>query len=200
MSQKSQIPESSPQSIRSGQLNNVQQGIQILTKSLLVTSVVSQYGSPSESNAAVIDEFKLKDLPYLYSALEPFISEKTLRFHHLKHHAKYISTTNSLVKGTEYEGLDLEKVLKKAYVAKNQGLFNNAAQSYNHEFYWNSMKPPSDVPSTPSSKLLQAIDKSFGSLDDFKKQVTICTVYYLYCFLHFNSYYYSLNFCARIIV
>jgi len=178
-SQKPNEPISaSPQSLRSGILNNLQKGIQILSKGVVATSLISQYGSSSSVDAAVINEFNLKDLPYAYNALEPFISEKTLRVHHDKHHAKYVSTTNSLVKGTEYEGLSLEKVLKKAYASKNQGLFNNAAQSYNHEFYWNSMRSPNETPTQPSPKLLQAIDKSFGSLDEFKKQVLL--VYFIY--------------------
>jgi Fe-Mn family superoxide dismutase len=77
----------------------------------------------------------LKDLPYEYTALAPAIGEQTLRIHHGKHHAKYVATTNEMIKGTDMEGDDVVTILKKAF-NNNQGLFNNAAQSYNHEFYW----------------------------------------------------------------
>jgi Fe-Mn family superoxide dismutase len=69
--------------------------------------------------------------------LEPHISEKTLRFHHDKHHAKYVATANDMIKGTDMEGDDVVTVLRKAFNSKNQGLFNNAAQAFNHDFYWN---------------------------------------------------------------
>ena len=77
----------------------------------------------------------LADLPYAYNALEPMIGERTLKIHHDKHHAKYVATTNDLIKGTDMEGQDVVTILRKAY-NKNQPLFNNAAQSFNHEFYW----------------------------------------------------------------
>lgn len=78
----------------------------------------------------------LPDLPYAYTALEPHISERTLRIHHDKHHAKYVATTNDMIKGTDMEENDVVTVLRKAFTT-NQVLFNNAAQSFNHEFYWN---------------------------------------------------------------
>ena len=77
----------------------------------------------------------LPDLPFSYNALEPHISEKTLRFHHDKHHAKYVATANDMIKGTDMEGDDIVTILRKAF-NNNQGLFNNAAQSFNHDFYW----------------------------------------------------------------
>ena len=69
--------------------------------------------------------------------MEPHISEKTLKIHHDKHHAKYVATTNDLIKGTNMENEDVVTILKSAFKDNNQGLFNNAAQSFNHEFYWN---------------------------------------------------------------
>ncbi len=78
----------------------------------------------------------LPDLPYPYNALEPHISARTLHFHHDKHHAKYVATTKDLIKGTDLEDEDVVTILRRAY-KKDQVLFNNAAQSFNHEFYWN---------------------------------------------------------------
>ena len=101
-------------------------------------------GAAGAAEAAGVDAAKrgvfLADLPYDYKALEPYIGEKTLRIHHGKHHAKYVATTNALVKGTEMENDDVVSVLRKAN-GKNQALFNNAAQCYNHAFYWENMKP-----------------------------------------------------------
>jgi Fe-Mn family superoxide dismutase len=96
-----------------------------------------------------------------------------LFYHHDKHHAKYISTTNALIKGTEYEHLkDLESIMIKSHDS-NKALFNNAAQSWNHDFYWKCMRPNKADTNAPSGKLLKAIEDSFGSLDEFKKQVCI---------------------------
>lgn len=111
----------------------------------------------------------LADLPYDYKALEPSIGEQTLRIHHGKHHAKYVATTNELIKGTELEGDDVVTILRKAHNT-NQGLFNNAAQSFNHEFYWQSMKPGGG--GKPTGKLAELIDRDFGSYDNFRKEFT----------------------------
>ena len=83
----------------------------------------------------------LPPLPYSYTALEPEISKTTLEIHHDKHHAKYVNVANQMIEGTEMEGDDSEALLMKAHKAGNQGLFNNAAQSWNHAFYWDCMKP-----------------------------------------------------------
>mmetsp|Transcript_19834 Transcript_19834/g.40754 ORF Transcript_19834/g.40754 Transcript_19834/m.40754 type:complete len:236 (+) Transcript_19834:15-722(+) len=113
----------------------------------------------------------LPPLPYEYTALEPFIGKQTLEIHHDKHHAKYVSVTNEMIAGTEMEGDDVVTIFKKADAAKNQGLFNNAAQSYNHAFYWECMKKGGG--GAPTGALAAAIEKDFGSLDEFKKQFTV---------------------------
>lgn len=109
----------------------------------------------------------LPDLPYTYKSLEPHISESTLKVHHDKHHAKYISTTNSLIEGTDLAEKDLVSIIRST---KDAALFNNAAQSWNHAFYWKCMKPGGG--GLPTGKLLAKINADFGSFDDFKKQVS----------------------------
>lgn len=109
----------------------------------------------------------LPDLPYGYTDLEPSVSKSTLEFHHDKHHAKYVTVTNEMIAGTEMEGDDVVDIMKKAY-GSNQGLFNNAAQSFNHAFYWQCMKK--DGGGLPTGKLAEMIDASFGSFDEFKKE------------------------------
>ena len=84
--------------------------------------------------------FELPPLPYPYDALQPYMSKETLEFHHDKHHQAYVTTGNNLMKGTEFEGKSVEDVVKGAY-GKNQPLFNNAGQHYNHIHFWKWMKP-----------------------------------------------------------
>lgn len=112
---------------------------------------------------------ELPALPYDYTALEPHLGEQTLRIHHDKHHAKYVTTTNAMVAGTELEGKDVITVLRNSY-GKNQALFNNAAQSYNHAFYWDCMKPNGG--GKPTGKLAALIDKQFGSYEKFREEFT----------------------------
>jgi Fe-Mn family superoxide dismutase len=107
---------------------------------------------------------QLPDLPYAENALEPHISAETLRFHYGKHHATYVTNLNKLLAGTEMEGLSLEEVIGKS----KGGLFNNAAQTFNHTFYWNCLTPSG--PGGPSGPLASAIDQAFGSLDGFKEK------------------------------
>ncbi|MBD3240593.1 MAG: superoxide dismutase [Fe], partial [Chitinivibrionales bacterium] len=105
--------------------------------------------------------FPLPPLPYEQNALEPSISGNTLSFHHGKHHNKYVSTTNQLVQGTQFEQQTLQDIIKAtAGSSEHQKLFNNAAQSWNHWFYWNSMTPGGG--GRPSGSIAQAIDSSFG--------------------------------------
>jgi len=113
----------------------------------------------------------LPKLPYEYTALEPLIGKQTLEIHHDKHHAKYVSVTNEMIAGTEMEKDDVVTIFKKALEAKNQPLFNNAAQSWNHAFYWECMKAKGG--GAPAGKLADAITKDFGSLDEFKKQFAV---------------------------
>lgn len=85
----------------------------------------------------------LADLPYAYDSLDPYMSAETLKFHHDKHHNAYVVKANELIVGTEFENLSVEEIMVKSFSA-NPGLFNQAAQSFNHEMFWNSMKPPSE--------------------------------------------------------
>jgi Fe-Mn family superoxide dismutase len=107
---------------------------------------------------------QLPDLPYAENALEPHISAETLRFHHGKHHAAYVANLNKLIAGTDLEPLGLEEVIRKA----EGGVFNNAAQIFNHTFYWSCPTP--NGAGKPSGALAAAIDREFGSFDAFKEK------------------------------
>ena len=109
-------------------------------------------------------EHKLPELPYAMNALEPHISRETLEYHYGKHHRTYITNLNNLIKGTEFENTPLEGIIVKA----SGGLFNNAAQVWNHTFYWHCLSPSGG--GEPSGALGVAIKKTFGSVDEFKKQ------------------------------
>ena len=112
--------------------------------------------------------FTLPDLPYAQDALAPHISAETLSFHHGKHHKAYVDKANDAVKGTDLESLSLEELIKKSWADKNMGVFNNAAQIWNHTFYWHSMKPNGG--GKPTGAIADAIDKSFGSYDKFAEE------------------------------
>ena len=109
-------------------------------------------------------EHTLPPLPYALDALAPHISRETLEFHYGKHHQAYATNLNNLIKGTEFENLDLEAIVKKAPAG---GVYNNSAQVWNHTFFWNSMKPNGG--GEPSGALADAIKAKWGSFDDFKK-------------------------------
>jgi len=110
---------------------------------------------------------ELPALPYAKNALEPYISAETLDFHHGKHHQAYVTNLNNLIPGTEYENLSLEEIVKKAPAG---GVFNNAAQVWNHTFYWNCMAP--NAGGEPKGALADAINKTFGSFAAFKEKFT----------------------------
>ena len=110
-------------------------------------------------------EHKLPELPYARNGLEPHISAETLDYHYGKHHQAYVTNLNNLIKGTEFENLSLEDIVKKAPAG---GIFNNAAQVWNHTFYWKSMRPKGG--GSPSGKLKEMIERDFGGLDGFKKE------------------------------
>ena len=107
---------------------------------------------------------ELPALPYDKNALEPTISQETLEYHYGKHHQTYVTNLNNLVPGTEFENASLEEIVMKA----SGGIFNNAAQVWNHSFYWNCLSPNGG--GAPSGGLAAAIDSAFGSFDDFKSK------------------------------
>ena len=108
---------------------------------------------------------ELPSLPYADDALDPHISERTISFHYGKHHAAYVNNLNGLIEGTDLAEASLEDIIRSAGPG---GLFNNAAQVWNHTFYWNSMSPSGG--GDPSGDLATAIEASFGSVDAFKEQ------------------------------
>ncbi len=108
----------------------------------------------------------LPPLPYAMDALAPHISKETFEFHYAKHHQAYVTNLNNLVKDTEFAEAKLEDIVKKS----SGGVFNNAAQVWNHTFFWNSMKPGGG--GKPSGALAAAIDKKWGSFDAFKDAFT----------------------------
>ena len=109
-------------------------------------------------------KFSLPELPYAHNALAPIISEQTISFHYGKHHQTYVNNLNGLVEGSEFENSDLETIVKKS----EGPMFNNAAQIWNHTFYFLSLTPNSST--KPTEKLLTAIDSGWGSLDNFKAE------------------------------
>ncbi|AYY80447.1 MULTISPECIES: superoxide dismutase [Fe] [Proteus] len=108
--------------------------------------------------------FELPKLPYALDALEPHISKETLEYHYGKHHQTYVTNLNNLVKGTDLENKSLEEIIKST----DGGIFNNAAQVWNHTFYWNCLAP--NAGGAPTGKIADAINKAFGSFEEFKKQ------------------------------
>lgn len=111
-------------------------------------------------------EHTLPKLPYAHDALAPHISKETIEFHYGKHHQTYVTNLNNLIKGTEFENATLEDIVKKS----SGGIFNNAAQIWNHTFYWNSLSPNGG--GEPTGALKDAIIKKWGSFDEFKKAFT----------------------------
>ena len=111
-------------------------------------------------------EHQLPALPYAMDALQPHMSRETFEYHYGKHHQAYVTNLNNLIKGGEFENASLEDIIKKS----TAGIFNNAAQVWNHTFFWNSMKPAGG--GKPTGALAAAIDKKFGSYDAFKEAFT----------------------------
>ncbi|MFH0798634.1 MAG: superoxide dismutase [Pseudomonadota bacterium] len=122
--------------------------------------------------------YKLPDLPFAKDALAPNISAETLEYHHGKHHAAYVNNLNTLLEGTNLAEMPLEELftsgLEKLPADKRKGVFNNAAQIYNHTFYWNCLRKKGGA--LPTGKLAEAITKSFGGLDKFKERFTAAAV------------------------
>lgn len=133
-------------------------------------AVLLAAGSLSK-NARAASVHVLPALPYAENALEPYISAKTLRFHYGKHHKGYIDNLNKLIENTEFADLPLEKIITStAGKPENTAIFNNAAQSWNHALYWQSLKPNGG--GEPSASFKQRIDASFGSVDACRKELT----------------------------
>jgi Fe-Mn family superoxide dismutase len=109
-------------------------------------------------------EHTLPALPYATDALQPHMSAETFEYHYAKHHQAYVTNLNNLIKGTEYESLNLEAIVKKAPAG---GIYNNAAQVWNHSFFWTCMKPAGG--GAPTGALADAINAKWGGLDEFKK-------------------------------
>ena len=109
-------------------------------------------------------EHTLPPLPYAKDALQPHISAETLEYHYGKHHATYVTNLNNLIKGTEYENLSLEEIIKKS----QGGVFNNSAQVWNHTFFWNCMTPNGG--GAPTGPVAEAINLKWGSCDKFKEE------------------------------
>jgi Fe-Mn family superoxide dismutase len=116
-------------------------------------------------------EHKLPELPYARNGLEPHISSETLDFHYGKHHQTYVTNLNNLIKGTEFENASLEDIVRKA---PNGGLFNNAAQVWNHTFYFNGMAPKAG--GEPTGALAAAINTAFGSFAAFQEKFSTSAV------------------------
>jgi len=116
--------------------------------------------------------FELSPLPYDESALAPAISARTVEFHYRKHHKTYVETLNKLVADTRYADMKLEQIVRTTaarQTEKDKKIFNNAGQVWNHDFYWRSLSPR---PTEPSGRLLQAVERDFGNLDELLKQFT----------------------------
>ncbi len=124
---------------------------------------------------SAVAPFPLPPLPYAEDALEPYVSAKTFSFHYGKHHQKYVNKANGLVEGTPYQQQNLAEIIK-ATADRNdqQRIFNNAAQAWNHWFFWNSMTPGGG--GQPSGSIAQAIESSFGGYDQFVSQFTDAAV------------------------
>jgi superoxide dismutase, Fe-Mn family len=109
-------------------------------------------------------EHTLPPLPYAKDALQPHISAETLEYHYGKHHQAYVTNLNNLIKGTEFENLSLEEIIKKS----QGGVFNNSAQVWNHTFFWNCMTPNGG--GAPNGPVADAINAKWGSFDKFKEE------------------------------
>jgi Fe-Mn family superoxide dismutase len=119
--------------------------------------------------------FTLPPLPFAADALEPHMSAATFSFHHAKHHQAYVTNLNNLIAGTEFEKLSLEEIIHKtAGNPDKAGIFNNAAQVWNHTFFWHSLSPKGGK--QPGGELAARLEKSFGSFDKFKEQFKAAAV------------------------
>jgi superoxide dismutase, Fe-Mn family len=142
----------------------------ISRRRLLAVAAASAAAGPwllSSRAWAASEKFVLPPLPWAQDALAPTISKETIFYHYTKHHATYVANLNKLVQGTPYESMTLEEIVQKAPAGP---VFNNAAQVWNHTFYWNCMAP--EAGGEPSGALAEAIEKSFGSFAKFREKFT----------------------------
>jgi superoxide dismutase, Fe-Mn family len=141
---------------------------------LLSTTGVLLAAAGARSLNAQAADFSLPPLPFVENALEPTISARTIQFHYGKHHQTYVTNLNKLIAGTSLSGMELEKImLATANDAEKAGIFNNAAQVWNHTFYWQSLKPGGSVIPPP---FLALIEKYFGSMENLKKEFSQAAV------------------------
>lgn len=112
--------------------------------------------------------FVLTELPYERDALEPHVSARTMDFHYGKHHKGYVDKLNAAIKGTKYENMSLEEVIRSSYDNQETGVFNNAAQSWNHTFFWDCMRPGGG--GAPGGVLSDRIEQQFGGISEFRRQ------------------------------
>lgn len=112
-------------------------------------------------------QFVLPELPYSLDGLEPVLSKETLEYHYGKHHQAYITNLNGLIENTDLENMPIEEIIARADAGP---LFNNAAQAYNHTFYWFNMAPPKDGENRPTDQVEQAIKETFGDFEAFRTQ------------------------------
>ena len=143
----------------------------LLSGAATATAAMGLMGfSPKALSAIAPAEFTLKPLPYEQSALEPYISANTLSFHYGKHHAGYVTNLNNYAKNTKYAKMTLERIIKltqKDFLLTP--IYNNAAQTWNHTFYWNSLKAGGGDASLPTGKLLELINAQYGHFSDTTK-------------------------------
>ena len=124
----------------------------------------------TSTDSATRTQFTVRELPYAYDALAPQVSEETLHYHHDKHYKGYVDKLNELLAGSPYAGRTLEEII----VSSDGPLYNNAAQAWNHEFYFDQLSP---TPQThPTGALKEAIDRDFGSVDRLKEQMNKAAV------------------------
>ena len=161
---------SEPNSISGLQKDVIARGTMALGAAVAVSSMNLQRANAVEVPASS-SKVVLEPLPYAYNALEPWIDARTMEIHHDRHHGTYVAKCNSLIKGTKLESADLTKIMEASY-GKDAVLYNNAAQSYNHAFYWKGMSPDGGGEPRDSTRISQAIKKSFGDYAGFKKAFT----------------------------
>ncbi|MBN2588707.1 MAG: superoxide dismutase [Sedimentisphaerales bacterium] len=122
-------------------------------------------------NAQEAKVITMPELPYAPNSLEPIITANTISYHYGKHHTAYVNNINKLIIGTQFTGMSLEQIIKATSGKSDKvSIFNNAAQAWNHNFYWHSLKPKGG--GEPPAALKQKIEKSFGSVDKFKEALT----------------------------